>query len=182
MRAPGRASSAADRPRRWRSASRSSTARSSSRKTRSWRSAARHRRSATRPPSIATRSRPSSPRASGAIRRRMDALARLLRPASVAIVGASADPGKLTGRPVAYLQKHGFAGRIYPINPRYDTIAGIPCYPGVTSLPAPPDVGLVLLGADAAIEAVRELAGAGTAAAIVLASGFGETGAEGEAR
>lgn len=112
----------------------------------------------------------------------MDALARLLRPASVAIVGASADPGKLTGRPVAYLQKHGFAGRIYPINPRYDTIAGIPCYPGVTSLPAPPDVGLVLLGADAAIEAVRELAGAGTAAAIVLASGFGETGAEGEAR
>lgn len=112
----------------------------------------------------------------------MDALARLLRPASVAIVGASADPDKLTGRPVTYLQKHGFAGKIYPVNPRYPSIAGLPCYPDVTSLPAPPDVGLVLLGAELATEAVRQLAAAGAAAAIVLASGFAETGAEGQRR
>ena len=101
----------------------------------------------------------------------MDALARLLRPASVAIIGASADPEKLTGRPVAYLQKHGFAGKIYPVNPRYPSIAGLPCYRDVTSLPAPPDVGLVLLGAELATDAVRQLAAAGAAAAIVLASG-----------
>ena len=112
----------------------------------------------------------------------MDALARLFRPESVAIVGASADPEKLTGRPVAYLKKHGFAGQIYPVNPRYDTIAGLTCYPDVRSLPAPPDVGLVLLGAEMAIDAARQLADAGTGAAVVLASGFGETGAEGRNR
>lgn len=112
----------------------------------------------------------------------MDALARLFRPQSVAIVGASADPEKLTGRPVAYLQKHGFAGNIYPVNPRYDTIAGLPCYRDVRSLPAAPDVALVLLGAELAIDAVVQLAEAGAGAAIVLASGFGETGADGQQR
>ncbi|HTP84757.1 MAG TPA: acetate--CoA ligase family protein [Alphaproteobacteria bacterium] len=112
----------------------------------------------------------------------MDALGRLINPRSVAIIGASADPEKLTGRPVAYLQKHGFAGAIYPVNPRYDTIAGLACYRDVRSLPAPPDVGLVLLGADMARDAVRQLADAGAAAAIVLASGFAEAGADGHAR
>ncbi len=112
----------------------------------------------------------------------MNALGRLIHPRSVAIVGASADPEKLTGRPVAYLQKHGFAGDIYPINPRYGTIAGLTCYPDVKSLPRPPDVGLVLLGAEMAADAVRQLAAAGTAAAVVLASGFAEAGADGHAR
>jgi acyl-CoA synthetase (NDP forming) len=112
----------------------------------------------------------------------MNALGRLLHPRSVAIVGASADPEKLTGRPVAYLQKHGFAGEIYPINPRYGTIAGLTCYPDVKSLPRPPDVGLVLLGAEMAADAVRQLAAAGTAAAVVLASGFAEAGPGGHAR
>ncbi|HTY65015.1 MAG TPA: acetate--CoA ligase family protein [Alphaproteobacteria bacterium] len=112
----------------------------------------------------------------------MNALGRLIHPRSVAIVGASADPEKLTGRPVAYLQKHGFAGDIYPINPRYGTIAGLTCYPDVKSLPRPPDVGLVLLGAEMAADAVRQLAAVGTAAAVVLASGFAEAGADGHAR
>lgn len=112
----------------------------------------------------------------------MDALRRLFRPSSVAVIGASADPEKLTGRPVAYLQKHGFAGLIYPVNPRYETIAGLRCYPDPASLPAPPDVGLVLLGAEQAIEAVRGLAAAGAGAAVVLASGFGETGSDGQRR
>jgi acyl-CoA synthetase (NDP forming) len=112
----------------------------------------------------------------------MDTIGRLFQPRSVAVIGASADPDKLTGRPVAYLQKHCFAGQIYPINPRYDTIAGLACYKDVASLPAPPDVGIVLLGAENAGEAVRQLATAGTAAAIVLASGFGEAGADGKHR
>lgn len=112
----------------------------------------------------------------------MDVTGRLFQPRSVAVIGASADADKLTGRPVAYLQKHRFAGQIYPINPRYDTIAGLPCYKDVKSLPTPPDVGIVLLSAEHATESVRQLASAGAVAAIVLASGFGEAGQDGKER
>ncbi|HEY2254230.1 MAG TPA: CoA-binding protein, partial [Variovorax sp.] len=111
-----------------------------------------------------------------------NAIARLLQPRSVAVIGASADPAKTAGRPVAYLRKHGFTGAIYPVNPRVQEIDGLPCYPDIASLPGVPDVGIVLLGAERAHLAVRELAARGTAAAIVLASGYTETGNEGARR
>ena len=111
-----------------------------------------------------------------------NAIARLMKPRSVAVIGASADPTKTAGRPVAYLTKHGFAGAIYPVNPRADVIGGLKSYPDVQSLPEAPDVGIVLLGAERAHEAVRDLAARGTAAAIVLASGYTEVGAEGARR
>lgn len=110
------------------------------------------------------------------------AIARLLRPRSVAVIGASADAGKTAGRPVAYLQKHGYDGAIYPVNPRVDRIGGLPCYPDIAALPEVPDVAIVLLGAERAQGAVRELAQRGCAAAIVLASGYTETGVEGAQR
>ncbi|MEZ2221570.1 acetate--CoA ligase family protein [Rhizobium sp. RCC_161_2] len=106
----------------------------------------------------------------------------ILRPASVAVVGASNDPSKLTGRPIAYLQRHGYGGTIYPINPRYQEIAGLKAYADPRDLPTSPELGLVLVGADRVIESVRQLAQAGTKAAVVLASGFGESGEEGRIR
>ncbi|MDT6963706.1 acetate--CoA ligase family protein [Cupriavidus sp. SZY C1] len=110
------------------------------------------------------------------------AIARLVKPRSVAVIGASADPTKIAGRPVSYLTRHGFAGAIYPVNPKVDTIDGIRCYPDIGSLPEVPDVGIVLLGAERAHQAVRELAARGTGAAIVLASGYTETGDAGARR
>jgi len=112
----------------------------------------------------------------------MDAISRLLKPRSVAVIGASADASKTAGRPVSYLVKHGFSGDIYPINPKVDRIGDLACYKDVASLPAAPDVGIVLLGAERAHLAVRDLAARGTAAAIVLASGYTETGEEGARR
>ncbi len=112
----------------------------------------------------------------------MSAFERLLRPSSVAVIGASADPAKTAGRPINYLQAHGFKGQIWPVNPRAATIAGLTCYASVQQLPQAPDVGLVLLGPDRAVTAVGELARRGTSAAIVLAGGFGETGEVGAAR
>jgi acyl-CoA synthetase (NDP forming) len=106
----------------------------------------------------------------------------LLKPRSIAVVGASADVGKTSGRPVAYLQKHGYTGAIYPVNPRVDTVGGLPCYADIDALPEVPDVGLVLLAPDRAIEAVAALSRRGTPAAIVLASGFGEVGESGVRR
>lgn len=112
----------------------------------------------------------------------MNAISRLLQPRSVAIIGASADAAKTAGRPVSYLLKHGFAGEIYPVNPKVDRIGDLVCYPDIASLPAVPDVGIVLLGAERAHLAVRDLAARGTAAAIVLASGYTETGEDGARR
>lgn len=110
----------------------------------------------------------------------MNAIHRLFKPRSIAVIGASADAGKTAGRPVAYLQKHGFAGNIFPVNPRAAEIGGLTCYPDIASLPEAPDVAMICLGAERANAAVRELAERGTAAAIVLASGYGETGEEGQ--
>ena len=112
----------------------------------------------------------------------MSAIARLLNPRSIAVIGASGDPQKLTGRPLAYLQKHGFRGAIYPVNPRLPAIPGLICYPDVAALPVAPDLGLVLLGEERVEAAVRALAAKGAGAAIVLASGYAETGEEGAKR
>src|SRR5690606_39222108 len=71
---------------------------------------------------------------------------------------------------------------IYPVNPKVEEIAGLKCYPDVSSLPETPDVGIVLLGAKRAHLAVRDLAERGAAAAIVLASGYTETGSAGAQR
>ena len=112
----------------------------------------------------------------------MTAIHAILNPKSVVVVGASNDAAKLTGRPIAYLQGQGYGGTIYPINPRYDEIAGLKSYASAADLPEAPDLGLVLVGANRVIEAVRDLAARGTRAAVVLASGFGEAGEEGRAR
>jgi acyl-CoA synthetase (NDP forming) len=110
------------------------------------------------------------------------AIGRLLKPGSIAVIGASADATKTAGRPIAYLQKHGYTGSIYPVNPKADEIAGLRAYPDIASLPETPDVGLVLVGVERAHLAVRDLAARGCPAAIVLASGYGETGEAGQAR
>ncbi len=112
----------------------------------------------------------------------MNPIHRLLKPQSVAVIGASADPSKTAGRPVAYLKKLGFKGDIFPVNPKSIEINGLKCYPDIASIPGVPDVGIILLGAERAHLAVSDLALKGCAAAIVLASGYGETGEEGAAR
>ncbi len=112
----------------------------------------------------------------------MSAIGKLLRPRSVAIIGASADMAKMTGRPVGYLQKHGFAGAIWPVNPRATEIAGLTSYPDIAALPGAPDAAIILLGAERVEPAVRALAEKGCAAAIILAGGFAESGGDGGAR
>lgn len=110
----------------------------------------------------------------------MNAISRLIQPRSVAIIGASADLQKTAGRPLSYLQKHGFDGTIYPVNPRVSHIGDVPCYPDIDAIPGVPDVAIVLLGAGRAQQAVADLARKGTGAAIVLASGYSEAGEDGQ--
>src|SRR3954449_13369180 len=72
-------------------------------------------------------------------------LARFFAPRRVAFVGATEDLGKFGGRCVRQLVDFGFAGTIYPVNPKRREIFGLRCYPALAELPEPPDhVGIVL--------------------------------------
>lgn len=106
----------------------------------------------------------------------------LLRPRSVAVVGASGDPRKTTSRPQRFLRRAGFTGSVYLVNPAREEVLGERCYPSLSALPEVPDHVFILTNAEPAIEAVRECATLGVAAATILASGFGEEGAEGRER
>ena len=108
-------------------------------------------------------------------------LEKLLDPASIAIVGASEDPNKLGGRPLKFLREKGYAGRIYPINPKHSQIGGLVCYRDISALPEAADLAIVALPAKLVVEAVERLGAKGVPAAIVFSSGFGEMGAAGKA-
>ena len=108
-------------------------------------------------------------------------LARLLDPASIAIVGASDNPDKIGGRPIHYMRRHGYAGTLYPINPQRAEVQGERAWPSVAALPAAPDLAIVAVAGEQAVRAVDDCAALGVAAAIVISAGFSETGEAGRA-
>ncbi|MBV1795714.1 acetate--CoA ligase family protein [Siccirubricoccus sp. G192] len=113
--------------------------------------------------------------------RRRANLQRLFEPASVAILGASEIRTKPGGRPLAYLSEAGFAGRVYPINPRHETLFGYRCYPAIATLPEVPDLVVVAIPANSVLAAVHDAAAAGVGAMVIYTSGFAEIGPAGEA-
>ena len=106
-------------------------------------------------------------------------LKKLLDPASIAIVGASDNPDKIGGRPIYYMRRHGYGGRIYPINPQRSEVQGEPCWPDLPSLPGIPDLAIVAVAGEQAVQAVDQCGEMGVAAAIVISAGFSETGSAG---
>ncbi|MBC7133503.1 MAG: acetate--CoA ligase family protein [Roseovarius sp.] len=105
----------------------------------------------------------------------------LLNPRAIAVVGASSNPMKIGGRPIAYMKAQGYAGRIYPVNPRADTVQGLPAYPSIAAIGAPVDLAIVAAAAPAVEGIVREGIAAGIRAFVVFSSGFGEFSEEGAA-
>ncbi|MDP3626456.1 MAG: acetate--CoA ligase family protein [Hydrogenophaga sp.] len=106
----------------------------------------------------------------------------LISPRSVAIVGASDDATKTSGRPLQYLRRGGFQGTIYPINPRRPTVQGERSWPSLTDLPEVPEHVFVLSPTESVVETARECARLGVKVLTILASGFSEAGPEGLAR
>lgn len=100
---------------------------------------------------------------------------------SVAVIGASDNRTKLAGRVLSHLLRLGFEGDVWPVNPRRETVQGVPCHPSVGALPAAPDLAVVTVPAAACEAAVRECADAGVRAAVVTTAGFAETGPDGVA-
>ena len=79
----------------------------------------------------------------------------LFEPASVAVLGASANPS--VGRDIIEsLGRFGYSGEIYPVNPKYASILDIPCYPSLADLPSPPDVVAFCIGAGRIMENFRQ--------------------------
>ncbi|NJC85697.1 hypothetical protein HC030_24545 [Planosporangium mesophilum] len=109
------------------------------------------------------------------------ALHPLLAPASIAVVGAGRKPGGVGHEVLCNLLEHGFTGPTYPVNPRATEIAGVPAYPSLAAIPQPVDLAIIAVPA-AAVEAVLAEAGqARVGAAVVVSSGFAETGPDGRA-
>lgn len=109
---------------------------------------------------------------------RLDAL---VRPRSVAVIGASDEPARIGGRPIAYMKGQGFQGELWPVNPRRPTVQGLRAYASVAELPAAPDVAIVAVPVELAIQAVEDLGAKGCRAVICFTAGFAEVDAAGEA-
>ena len=98
----------------------------------------------------------------------------MLHPRNIVLVGATDKPGNYAERIWNNLVKYKFAGGLYPVNSKRETIWGVPCYKDFTSLPDKPDHVLVLVPARFAIQVIRDAAAAGARSATIVTSGFSE--------
>lgn len=110
---------------------------------------------------------------------RIDIDEALFRPRGIAIIGASNDPAKLSGRPLDYLRRLGYKGGIYPVNPTRAEVQGLPAYRSLLDVKGTVDLAVVVVPAASVEQALIDCAESGVTAAIVFASGFAEMGGKG---
>ncbi|MFJ7996147.1 acetate--CoA ligase family protein [Streptomyces sp. NPDC096310] len=103
------------------------------------------------------------------------------RPRSVAVIGASDDPGRISGRALHYLLRAGYQGAVYPVNHKRATVQGLSAYPSLDAVPEVPDMALIGLPSRLLKQAVTDCVAKGVSAAVIYAAGFAETGEEGQA-
>src|SRR6185295_11974223 len=108
-------------------------------------------------------------------------LSRFLNPRAIAVVGVSSDAARIGGQTLSLLTDFGYTGKIYPVNPRYNEVKGLTCYPDLMAVPKPCDVALIALSAGNVAGAIEQCGKAGIPFALVLAGGFSEIGEEGKA-
>lgn len=107
-------------------------------------------------------------------------LSKLLSPQTVAIVGASPREGSVAGSILRNLQSCGFAGDIYPVNPKYETVLGFACYPSISQLPDTTDLAVLAINRNLVLKAVEECGERGIRNLVIITAGFKEAGVEGE--
>jgi acetyl-CoA synthetase (ADP-forming) len=108
-------------------------------------------------------------------------VARLMAPASVAVIGASEDQTKFGGRLYRMLLKHGYAGAVYPINPNRSALFGLKAYPDLASTPAPAELAVMAVPRPMVAPMVETCARIGVRGAIIITSKFSDEGPEGAA-
>lgn len=111
----------------------------------------------------------------------LSAIKRMLNARSIALVGVSGRPGNSFARPLRYLAERGFTGSVYPVNPSYDQLQGLKCYPDLADVPEDVDLVISFVAAERTLGVVEDAANRGAAGVVVFASGFSEIGPEGAA-
>lgn len=103
----------------------------------------------------------------------------LFHPKSVAVIGASADLTRISGRPIKFLLNHKYSGKIFPVNPKYPEIAGLKCYASIQAIPEEVDVALIGLPAEVVPDTISQCLEKGVKSAVIFSSGFAEIGGVG---
>ncbi len=106
-------------------------------------------------------------------------LSSIFRPQRIALIGVPANPETVGGLTLRNLVGGGFRGVVYPVNPKYEAVMGIPCFPSVKSLPKPPDLAVITTNAAAVPQVVEECGEAGIKGIIIMSAGFKEIGEQG---
>jgi acyl-CoA synthetase (NDP forming) len=109
-------------------------------------------------------------------------LDKLVRPACIAVVGASDNFRSMAGLSLVNLRQHGYKGVVYPVNPRHTELLGYRCYPSLRDLPTVPDTAIIQVPARAVPATLHDCIDVGIPTATVLSSGFGEGDRDDEAR
>ena len=105
--------------------------------------------------------------------RRLDAL---INPSSVVVIGASSKVGHFANQPIVNLRTFGYKGSVYLVNPNHNQIDGEACFPDVSSVPETPELAIIVVPPNAAVDALAECAALGVQAAVIVGSGFAESG------
>lgn len=104
----------------------------------------------------------------------------IFNPASIAVVGASADPRKIGGRPIAYMRRSGFERPLYPINPRQSEIQGLAAYASLKDVGSSVDQVVIAVAGEHVPQAVEEAIAQQARSIVIFSSGFAEMGGEGQ--
>ena len=112
----------------------------------------------------------------------MDLGTAILRPDSVALIGATDNPQRPGSRPQRFLKSAGYRGRVYLVNPSKPTVQGDPAYADLAQLPETPDHAFILTSAERAVDALRSCGELGVPVATILDGGFADAGSDGEDR
>lgn len=107
-------------------------------------------------------------------------LSKLLKPRTIAVVGASPREGSVAGTILRNLQSCGFSGDILPVNPKYETVQGFTCFPSIGKLPEPTDLAILAINRNLVLQAVEACGERGIRNLVIITAGFKEAGVEGE--
>lgn len=105
----------------------------------------------------------------------------ILRPRSIAVVGASRRTGSIGNTVLRHLVQAGFTGPVYPVNPHATSVASIPAFPSVDSLPTVPDLAIIVVPSRLVLDTARDCARKGVRGLVVITAGFREVGGAGTA-
>lgn len=103
----------------------------------------------------------------------------LFHPRSIAVIGASDEPGRIGGRPILYARRFAYGGPVFPVNPLRETVQGLKAWPRIGDIPHEIDCAIIALPAAHVAGAVRECAAKGVKGIVLFTGGFAELGEEG---